>query len=342
MLRSQPVSPAEKSLMTPANGGAAFFRFSTDNMPPLERAAAVRGMHERCTLPIKPEPMEPLSDQPARVNITQWALPGLGMMSGALYGLRQQIKPEHSAPTGADDVFLAFNLAGISVVTRRSDEVVVRDGDTFLAIRGAKGFSVARPKSVRFMGLRFPLAVLSPLVPDLHHSEVRVLPRGTGALKLLRRYLGLIAQESALTTTELQRAAVAHVYDLAAVGLGTAADRAELARNRGVRAARLETIKADIIALLDDGNLSVAIIADRQHVSLRYLQKLFEIDGTSFSEFVVDQRLAKAYRMLTNPLYFHRAISSLAYDVGFNDLSYFNRAFRRRYGLTPSDVRHGR
>ncbi|RVC16943.1 AraC family transcriptional regulator, partial [Mesorhizobium sp. M7A.F.Ca.AU.002.02.1.1] len=24
---------------------------------------------------------------------------------------------------------------------------------------------------------------------------------------------------------------------------------------------------------------------------------------------------------------------------GFNDLSYFNRAFRRRYGATPSDVR---
>jgi AraC-like DNA-binding protein len=328
--------------MTDTDRGAAFFRFSTDNMLPHERAAAVREMHERCTLPVKPEPMEPLSDQPVRVDITQWALPGLGMMSGALCGLRQQIRPEHSAPTGADDVFLAFNLAGTSVVTLSSDEVVVRDSDAFIAIRGAKGFSVTRPKSVRFIGLRFPLTVLSPLVPDLHHSEIRVLPRGTSALKLLRRYLGLIAQESALTTTELQRAAVAHVYDLAAVALGTRADRAELVRNRGLRAARLGTIKADIIAYLDDGNLSLAMIADRQRVSLRYLQKLFEIDGTSFSEFVLDQRLAKAYRMLTNPLYFHRAISNVAYDVGFNDLSYFNRAFRRRYALTPSEARHGR
>ncbi|HKD27388.1 MAG TPA: helix-turn-helix transcriptional regulator [Xanthobacteraceae bacterium] len=169
-----------------------------------------------------------------------------------------------------------------------------------------------------------------------------MLPRGTDALKLLRKYVGLIAQESALTTSELQRAAVVHVYDLAAVALGTAADRADLARHRGVRAARLETVKADVIAHLDDGDLSVVMVADRQHVSPRYLQKLFEIDGTSFSEFVLDQRLAKAYRMLTNPLYAHRAIGNLAYDVGFNDLSYFNRAFRRRYGLTPSEVRHGR
>lgn len=325
-----------------ASGGTAFFRFSTDNILPRERAAAVRGMHERCVLPVQPEPMEPLSDRSVRVDITQWALPGLGVMSGALCGLRQQIKPEHCAPTGADDVFLAFNLAGVSVVLHQREEVVVRKGDSFLAIRGAKGFTVIRPKSVRFVGLRFPLRALSALVPDFDPSEVRVFPRDASAPKLLRRYVSLLAQAGALATPELQRTAVAHVYDLAAITLGAAADRLELAWNRGVRAARLENVKTDILAHLDDGNLSVTMVADRQRVTPRYLQKLFETEGTSFSEFVRDQRLAKAHRMLTNPLHSHRAISSIVYDVGFNDLSYFNRAFRRRYGRTPSETRHGR
>jgi AraC-like DNA-binding protein len=308
-------------------------------MPPHQRVAAVREMHERSTLPVQPEPMEPLPNQPARVNVTQWALPGLGIMSGVLGGLQQRVRPECSAPTGTDDVFLTFNG---SVVTRRGEQVVVRHSDAFVAIRGAKGFSVARPTSVRFIGLRLPLRVLSPLVPDLDHCDVRVLPGGTGALHLLRRYVGLIAQEDALTTSELQQAAVAHIYDLAAVTLGTTDDRAELARQRGVRTARLETIKADIIAHLHDGNLAIAAIADRHGVTLRYLQKLFEDAGTSASEFTLGQRLEKAYRLLTNPLHSLRAISSIAYDVGFNDLSYFNRAFRRRFGSTPSDVRHGR
>jgi AraC-like DNA-binding protein len=328
--------------MTPTNGAAAFFRFSTDELPPHERAAAVREMHERSTLAVKPEPIEPLSDQSVRVDITQWALPGLGIMSGVLCGLRQHIRPERSAPTGADDVFLNLSMAGASVVSRCGDQVVLRGGDAFLAIRGAKGFAVARPTSVRFIGLRLPLGALSPLVPNIDRSAVRVIPHNTAALKLLRRYLGIIAQQSALGTFELQRIAVTHVYDLAAVTLGTTADGAELARNRGVRAARLEAIKADITAHVDDGNLSIAAVAARHGVKLRYLQKLFEADGTSFSEFVVGQRLANAYRMLTNPLHSHRAISNLAYDVGFNDLSYFNRAFRRRYGSTPSEVRHGR
>jgi AraC-like DNA-binding protein len=328
--------------MTPANGRPAVFQFSTDDVPPDERTAAVSAMHERCTLPVKPEPMEALSDQPLRVNIKQWALPGLGMMAGALSGLRQLISPKHCAPTGDDDVFLAFNLAGTSIVTQRGEQTTVHKGDAFLAIRGARGFSVVRPKPVRFIGLRFPLRALAPLVTDLDPSEVRMIPHGSDALNLLRRYLDLIAQQNASASLELQRAAVTHVYDLAAVTLGTTADRADLAQDRGVRAARLETIKADIIAHLDDGNLNIAAVAARHRVTLRYLQKLFETEGTSFSEFVVGKRLAKAHRMLTNPLYSHRAISNVAYDVGFNDLSYFNRAFRRHYGSTPSEVRHSR
>ena len=328
--------------MTPANDQAASFRFSTDGMPLHERAAAVREMHERCTLRVKPEPMEPLSDGPVGVNITQWMLPHLGIMTGALCGLRQRISPEHSAPTGGDDAFLAFNLVGTSVVARCNDELVVGPGEAFLAIRAATGFTVARPKFVRFIGLRFPMSALSPLVPDLDHLAVRTISHSTAALNLLRSYLGVIAQESALATFDLQRAAVAHVYDLAAVALGATAERADLARTRGVRAARLESIKADIAAHLGDEDLNIAAIAARHGVSLRYLQKLFEADGASFSEFVLSARLTRAYRLVTNPLQSNRTISDIAYDVGFNDLSYFNRAFRRRFGLTPSEARHER
>jgi AraC-like DNA-binding protein len=66
---------------------------------------------------------------------------------------------------------------------------------------------------------------------------------------------------------------------------------------------------------------------------------LFEADGTTFSEFLTGQRLARAHRLLCEPDSSHTAISAIAYDVGFGDLSYFNRRFRRLYGLTPREVR---
>ena len=106
------------------------------------------------------------------------------------------------------------------------------------------------------------------------------------------------------------------------------------------RAARLHAIKSDINAHLGDGALSVAAVAARHHLTLRYLQKLFEIEGSNYSAFVLGERLTRAHRLLTNPLHAGCPIGAVAYDVGFNDLSYFNRTFRRRYGATPSDVRH--
>jgi AraC-like DNA-binding protein len=63
------------------------------------------------------------------------------------------------------------------------------------------------------------------------------------------------------------------------------------------------------------------------------------MEGTTFTEYVVAQRLARAHRMLIDPRCDGEKISTVAYDCGFGDVSYFNRVFRRSYGAAPSDVR---
>lgn len=67
----------------------------------------------------------------------------------------------------------------------------------------------------------------------------------------------------------------------------------------------------------------------------RYVHKL----GFTLSSFVHDQRLACAHRMLSDPRLVDHTIGSIAFEVGFGDLSYFNRTFRRRYGATPGEIR---
>ena len=64
-------------------------------------------------------------------------------------------------------------------------------------------------------------------------------------------------------------------------------------------------------------------------------------NGTTFTDFVLCGRLARAHRMLVDPRYADHSISAVAYEAGFSDLSYFNRTFRRRYGATPSGIRQG-
>jgi AraC-like DNA-binding protein len=70
-----------------------------------------------------------------------------------------------------------------------------------------------------------------------------------------------------------------------------------------------------------------------------YVRKLFESEGSSFSECVLGERLIRAHRMLTDPRFADRSIASAAFDAGFGDVSYFNRSFRRRFGATPSEIR---
>jgi AraC-like DNA-binding protein len=317
------------------------FRFSTDGLPEGERAKAVRELYERTNLPGKIEPLEPLPNCPVRVEITKQAFPGLGIMSGTLCGLRQAARPKGAVSGNEEDLLLAINVAGVSIAHQGDRELRVEDGDAVLATRGSGGFGIVRPVPVRFIGFRLPREVVAPVVGRLDDSTIRIVPRGTEALELLVVYARAIADGPRLHTPELRRLAVTHIHDLIAATVGTTRDRLAIAEGRGVRAARLRAIMADITANLGNCDLTAAAVARRQHVTPRYVHKLFEGEGFTFSAFVLDQRLSRAHRTLSEPRFGHRSISSVAFDVGFGDLSYFNRVFRRRYDATPSEIRQG-
>jgi transcriptional regulator GlxA family with amidase domain len=111
------------------------------------------------------------------------------------------------------------------------------------------------------------------------------------------------------------------------------------ARGRGMQSARLKAIKDDILAHIADERLSVTNIARRHGVTPRSVRLLFKADGGTFSKYVIEQRLVRAYRMLTEVKFADWTIGAIGFDTGFSDLSYFNRTFRRRYSATPSSVR---
>jgi AraC-like DNA-binding protein len=316
-------------------------RFSTAGMPAAARAQAVRDLHlrERRILSgdLQPiEPLEPLADCPLDVDLTKRTLPGLAVVSGTLSGLRHAVQPSGA---GADDLLLGINVRGCSVVRQLDQDLLLRDGDAVFATRGGAGFSIVRPTAVRFIGCRAPRAAIAPLVGRLDDMPIRLVPQHTETLTLLAAYARAIADVMPLATLELQRLAVSHMHDLIAVAIGATRDGRAIAEGRGIAAARLRVIMADISANLGDGDLSAAQIARRHRVTPRYIHKLFESEGLTFSAFVLGQRLARAHRVLSDPRHADRNISSVAFDAGFGDLSYFNRTFRRRYAATPTDIR---
>ena len=163
------------------------------------------------------------------------------------------------------------------------------------------------------------------------------------ALQFLKRYV-----VSALGTdwTGSEPSVTAHIettlLDLMALSLGVRDAAREFAELRGLRAARIQAILAEIRAGFADPAFSARDVALRLGLKPHYVQNLLGETGQSFSERVLELRLQKVRAMLANPRYDSMKVSDVAYACGFNEISYFNRCFRRRFGASPTQYRGGK
>jgi AraC-like DNA-binding protein len=211
--------------------------------------------------------------------------------------------------------------------------------DIGLADSALRGADVATQGQGHLKALFVDRTTLLQLSPDAEALIARPLDVSPGFKSLLSSYHALVLAHAHILDAETRAAMAQHLMDLVLLALGAGRDVTEQAKNRGLAAARFEAIKTDILANLSDGALGLSQVAQRHRASPRYVQMLFERSGTTFSEFVVEQRLLLAHRFLTSPLNRSRKISDIAHMAGFGDVSYFHRAVRRRFGATPADVR---
>src|SRR5262249_29076990 len=149
------------------------------------------------------------------------------------------------------------------------------------------------------------------VVANIDDALWRLIPCGTGAPKLLMNYVGILGDDEALTTPELRRLVVTQIHDLAALAIGATRDAAAVAGGCGVGAARRRAVKSDIVAKLGDCALTIAAVAQRQRATTRYIHKLFESEGITYSEFVLGQRLLRVHRTLSDPRFAGRPISTI-------------------------------
>jgi AraC-like DNA-binding protein len=294
----------------------------------------VEALHERGVTWVS---FKPIPDLACGIDFALRKLPDLGVLSGTVQGVRH-VHARRDSGDGDDDFSFHMNLSGLSLVAGQRAETTLRDGDAML-LSYSVSRTISRPGLVDHRVVRLPRSVLSPLVRSIDDSVLCRIPSGSGMLSLLRSYVDAMFNDPALAIPQMRQLVVAQLCDLVAVTLGATRDATAVAEGRGVRAARLRAIKSDIEAHLATGNLSPSVVAKRQQISDSYIRKLFESEGTSFSQFVRGRRLLRARRMLMDPRWADRSITSIAFDAGFGDLSYFNRTFKRCYGATPSEVR---
>lgn len=299
--------------------------FSTGALSPRQRLPALRDLFERAIrLDIDVHPEQP-------IEMTVHDAPGVRRAKMLSPLTARLTRPMQMLSDGDDTVCLMMKTGGHLALSQCGREETAQHGDGVLLVYREP--AVAQFVDATYLSVRVPFAALGALA-KVEVAAGRRIPRDVEALRLLRAYLAALPQR--IADPHLGRLSATHIYDLIALAIGATPECRELASRRGVRAARLEAIKADLI---ENTRLSVEQVAMRQGISPRYVQMLFEEAGTTFSEFVVERRLDMARGMLASPRYATRSITEIAMDAGFGDLSYFNRRFKRRYLMTPSELR---
>jgi AraC-like DNA-binding protein len=273
---------------------------------------------------------------------TLWSVPGLRLHASSYSAGTRMLRPRELIAANADDdnIALLIDCRGTVTFSQAGHEVALEPGGG-VAILHAEPASMLFPHA-RYVAVIAPVKALQPFTRSVEDQAGHHVAPTSEALRLLRGYLDLLTREPGLSNRELIALAGAHIYDLMALALGATPDGTERALGRGVRAARLNAIKAYICENLARHNLSVQSVAAYHGLTPRYIHMLFEGEGTTFSTFVREQRLLHARKMLRSPRYAGDPISSIAYAAGFGDLSHFNRSFRRRFGANPTEIRLAR
>jgi AraC-like DNA-binding protein len=116
-------------------------------------------------------------------------------------------------------------------------------------------------------------------------------------------------------------------------------EAATLADAGGLRGARIASVLNQINESYADQQFSTRVVAEKLGLSVRYVQDLLQGSGLSITDRIMQLRLDKARRMLTEDRQCALKISEVAGACGFNELSYFHRSFRRRFGVSPAKYR---
>ncbi|PBC78704.1 AraC-like DNA-binding protein [Streptomyces sp. TLI_235] len=158
--------------------------------------------------------------------------------------------------------------------------------------------------------------------------------------ELLRQLADQGALPSDRTAELLARGITGLVAQACADYMDRDPDSPRPARSSGLaRRAMLQRIKHFARSRLADPELKPEMLAQHHHISLRYLQKLFQDHGQSPASWIRDERLHRCCTELRDPRLAHLTIAMIGERSGLYGASHFSRLFRDRYGISPREYR---
>jgi len=239
------------------------------------------------------------------------------------------------ARSGGDRVMLHFQHAGSCLHTQSNKVFQLRAGDVILTDSN-EDYRVDLSSDNDMLVVEMPRVALAERMPHLDDILSRRIPGDTPSSRVLHDFLlSLWRQGDQSNADPAWAKGITDVfYNLLSMAISD--------RNVHVESdARLiNRLTALVNARICDPELRPSTLADELGVSIRTVQNAFATLGETPSAYILSKRLERAAdRLAAAP---QMSITDLAYELGFNDCSYFTRCFKQKFGQAPSAYRKQR
>jgi AraC-like DNA-binding protein len=303
----------------------------SDQVPKQQRRDAWRGALDRLSLPLDRLP----EDENFRAQLYCLRSP-LGIDFARISSSPQSISGRVARQI--DAVWLILPIEGSAELSHPGGRIRVAPRDIVYGQTGTPA-TLTFDTPFEMLYALIPKAAVNPrLITPLSFGIIQ-LPGRSGIGYVLSGMLTALAETfRTLTEEELRPVDLA----LSEFLITAFADDPRVHKSRGaagVRSMVLHRVCTIIETRLSNPNLTLKDVAREYGISARYLQKLFEEAGQTFSRYVRNRRLERSRADLINPTFAHLGVSQICFRWGFNEAAHFSRVFRKRYGTTARAYR---
>ena len=250
----------------------------------------------------------------------------------------QAVNRRHLQPRSRDEdkYFAVLMLEGTEHLEQDGNRAIIMPGDFAI-------YDATRPHSLSFTNdwrqiiVSLPRSSLNQLVVGMESRMATRVSMDNPVGRVMRMFLeSVTSQISQFSAAEMVRLSES-ATNLIALTLGNLQPLDP--EHSRCQALTLMRVKVFVNDNLRDPTLNAQHVALGTGLSARYINKLFEPEGSSLMRYILRRRLERCSSDLLNPANATLRVSDIAFRWGFNDLSHFSRVFRSCYGCAPRDWR---
>ena len=229
--------------------------------------------------------------------------------------------------------FIACILGGRITLSQESRSIELQASD-LAVLDSTRPYRINVPGFIDVLWIRVPRHRIEGRIPRAAEVLAQRIDGSRGTGHLTSTLVKASLQEAEHLSTEESLRSSNALLDLLCLSLDISASQGDAKPKQLLR-----RIQNHIDANISDPGLNRDTISRSHGISPRYLNKIFEREGLSVARWIRLRRLELSRQRIEAEDASDVTISEIAYTCGFNDLSSFNRAFKRHFGATPSSLR---